>query len=185
MTLTNPTAFGRKYPKNDWEGDDFTPGAGGHYVTCVDTSCGRAISWATNGRIDLDGSVIRSHVTPPDPNGITFEQAKPAIKAVSGLDLIIPAAWGKAKTAAHLTAGKGLCVIGNYAALSPIYRSQAGNADFRHCIWFSHISATSGVRMWDALTTNAGWGRWIPEADFWAFVTSGSYRLAYVPLQQL
>ena len=54
--MSQPLAFGRKLPLNDWEGDD------GHvsWVTCTATSAGRAVAWATNGRIDKDGTVYRA-----------------------------------------------------------------------------------------------------------------------------
>src|SRR4029077_6393416 len=82
-SMRQPTYRGRKLPPNDWEGDDFTPGAGGKYVTCMDTATGRMIYYATNGRVDHDGRFYRRFVVPPDSNGINFQQADDMVKRVN------------------------------------------------------------------------------------------------------
>jgi hypothetical protein len=176
---------GRLYPHNDWEGDDFTPGAGGEYVTCVDTASGRAVAWATNGRKDYDGKVYRAAVSPPDPNGITLTQAQQAVLKVAKLPLLIPQGWTWAVAKGWLLAGRGLLIIGPYSAIPRNYRYQAF-ADFQHAIWWSHISPTSGAREWDPLNPEThAYGRWMPPAIVQAFFEAGGHTVAYVPLQTL
>ena len=185
---------GRKLPHQDFEGDDYVPGAGGRWVTCTDTSCGRAICYATNGRVNLDGRQIRAAVRPPDPNGITLPQAKQAVKTLTGLDLIIPRAWNWSEVLAHLTAKKGLVVQGYYGAIPRDWRYQAG-ADFNHAMWISHYSPTAGMRVWDPLDANrTHHGQWVPAKYIRAFMEQlarregvGTERLycGFVPLQPL
>jgi len=183
--VTAPLAFGRKLPRNDWEGDDFTPGAGGEYVTCVDTSAGRAVSWATNGRKDYDGKVYRAAVHPHDYNGITLPQAAQAVKTVSGLGLLTPQGWTWSQAKACLLKGNGLLIIGPYSAIPRNYRYQAF-ADFSHALWFSHLSLASGIRGWDPLNPEThAYGRWMPPAIVASFFTAGGATCAYVPLQPL
>jgi hypothetical protein len=193
--MTAPLLQGRKLPVNDFEGDDATPGAKGKWVTCVDSSGGRAVAFATNGRVDKDGTVYRAALPTPDPDGIRYDQLAEAIHKVAGLGLAIPTGWDLADVEAHLTPtathkSPGLIVIGQYDRILPNHRSQAGDAAFRHGMWFSHRSLTGyggkpGARMWDALDKGKGHGRWISEAEFRAFVASEGYLVAYVPLQPL
>jgi hypothetical protein len=183
---------GRKLPRQDWEGDDFTPGAGGHYVTCTDTSAGRAVSYATNGRIDKDGKVYRAAIIPHDPNGVTLPQAKQAARDVADVSLIIPQGWHWANALAHLRAKRGLILQGWYAEIPRMYRYQLG-AEFGHAMWASHYSPTSGVRVWDPLDPNTSHhGQWIPAPYVRNFlerlaheVNSSDLFVGYVPLQHL
>lgn len=185
--MIQPTAFGRRLPRNDWEGDDFTPGAGGHFVTCQDTAVGRAVAWATNGRVDRDGRVYRAAVRPADPDGITLAQAAAAVRQVTHdrLTLVIPD-WTHRHVATHLRYGRGLVVNGYYGALPRAYRHQA-RADFNHAMWVSHQSrATGNVRLWDPLNPDTtAYGRWVPAQVIWDFLESLGYTCAYVPLQPL
>jgi hypothetical protein len=189
--MTTVLLNGRKLPHQDWEGDDFTPGAGGAYVTCTDTSCGRMVAYATNGRIDKDGRVYRAALRPPDPNGITLQQAQGAVRRVANLPLIIPA-WDWYALLAHLRAKKGAVVQGWYSAIPRQYRFQAA-ANFAHAMWISHYSPTAGMRVWDALDANTTHhGSWVPARDIRRFMEELSRRenyprlfTAYVPLQPL
>jgi hypothetical protein len=157
---------GRKLPHQDWEGDDYTPGSHGSYVTCTDTSTGRHVAYVTNGRKDIDGKVYRAAIHPADPDGVSLPQAKQAAKAVAGIDLILPFGWDTSDALEHLRAKKGLIMQGWYAEIPRMYRYQAG-ADFGHAMWASHYSSTSGVRVWDPLDPNlTHHGQWIP----WSFV---------------
>lgn len=190
--MVQPLAFGRKLPRNDWEGDDFTPGADGHYVTCTDTAVGRCVCWATNGRIDKDGKVYRAAVPGHDPDGINLQQARVAVRRVAGVELVIPAAWGDREARAHLLNGGGLVMQGWYAAMERAYRYQLAAA-FGHACWASHLSRTSGIRWYDPLNPDIhAYGRWVPEKAIWPFVEALSRRegyaglfVAYVPLQHL
>jgi hypothetical protein len=184
--MTQPLAFGRKLPHNDWEGDDRTPGAGGAFVTCTDTAAGRAVAWATNGRTDLDGRTIRAMVYSNAVGGLTLPQAAGAVHRLTGLPLVVPAAWVWAQCLAWLARGNGLVVTGHYAALPRAYRYQAF-ADFDHAMWASHYSPSSGVRVWDPLNPDTtGFGRWVPLPVFKAFTLSRGYiAVGYVPLQPL
>ncbi len=189
--MSAPLLDGRKLPANDFEGDDFTPGAGGAFVTCQDTASGRMVAYATNGRVDVDGKTYRANLGVPDSNGISFQQVAVAVHRVAGKTLVIPGAtpgvgrFGRAAVVAWLTARKGLVVDGYYGSIDRAYRSQAG-ADFNHAIWFSHISPTSGARMWDPLNPDIhGYGRWVPVAVLLAFAASLDYLVAYVELEPL
>lgn len=189
--MRQPYVKGRKLPRNDWEGDDFTPGAGGHYVTCTDTASGRMVAYATNGRVDKDGRVYRAAVRPPDPNGVTLPQADAAIHRVCGRDLVIPH-WHWANLLAHLREYKGAVVQGWYAEIPRAYRYQAG-ADFGHAMFVSHYSSTSGMRVWDPLNPDTtAYGRWIPAPAIRRFMEELSQRegyaglfVGYVPLEHL
>ena len=161
---------GRKLPNQDWEGDDFTPGAGGQYVTCTDTSAGRDVAYATNGRKDIDGKVYRAHVKPPDPNGVSLPQARDAVKEVTGLTMKLAGhdagLWTPDDALAHLRAKKGLVMQLWYAEIPRQYRYQLF-AGFGHAMFATHYSPTSGVRVWDPLDPNlAHHGQWVP----WPFV---------------
>jgi len=183
---------GRKLPHNDWEGDDFTPGAGGAYVTCTDTAAGRMVAYATNGRVNLDGRQIRAAVRPADPNGITLPQARDAVKRLTNLDLIIPGTWNWYELLPHLRLKKGAVVQGWYSSLPRMYRFQNG-ADFAHAMWISHYSPTAGMRVWDPLDPNTSHhGSWVPATNVRAFMEELSRRMGvsslycgYVPLQTL
>jgi hypothetical protein len=183
---------GRKLPHQDWEGDDFTPGAGGHYVTCTDTSLGRDIAYATNGRVDKDGRVYRAALVPHDPNGISLPQAKQAAKTVAGVNLILPVGWHWAEVMAHLRAKKGLIIQGWYAEIPRMYRYQL-SSDFGHAMFVSHYSPTSGMRVWDALDPNlTHHGQWVPAIYVRNFLEALQHRfgassllVAYAPLVPL
>lgn len=187
---------GRKLPNQDWEGDDFTPGAGGQYVTCTDTAAGRDVAYATNGRKDIDGKVYRAHVKPRDPNGVSLPQARDAVKEVTGLTMKLAGhdlgLWTPDDALDHLRAKKGLVMQLWYAAIPRMYRYQLA-ADFGHAMWASHYSPTSGTRVWDPLDPNLSHhGQWIP----WPFVRDAMLEwqrrcgtrtllVGYVPLQPL
>jgi len=182
--MIQPTIKGRKLPLNDWEGDDRTPGAGGHYVTCTDTAAGRMVAYVTNGRIVKDGKVYRAALPHPDADGITLAQAALAIYVVSGLTLYIPAGWDSAHVKTHLRAGRGLIVQGAYAAIPRQYRYQA-NAGFNHAMWVSHISGTS-VRVWDPLNPRIHeYGATMPLTVLLDFLATLHNSVAYVPLEAL
>jgi hypothetical protein len=183
--MTVPRAFGRWLPRNDWEGDDFTPGAHGDFVTCTDTAAGRMLAWATNGRTDLDGRQIRVAIRPRDPDGVTLEQVKRAIFELTSLDLVICRDWQLANVKTHLRYGRGLMIGGRYGALPRAYRHQAFG-DFLHRMWVSHMSAATGnVRLWDPLNPDIhAYGRWVPAQAIWDFIaTLPEY--AYIPLQHV
>lgn len=182
--MTQPTAFGgRKLPANDWEGDDHTPGAHGGFVTCGDTSGGRAVAWATDGRIVKDGSVYRA-VT-KDPDGITLAQLSVEISAVAHMGLWMPHGWIWQDASAALLAGTGLIVQGYYDALPPAWREQTGPAHFAHDMFMCYRSIASGVRLYDPLRRRKGYGRWIPAAAARAFIESGGYTIGYLSNQPL
>lgn len=183
--MIQPKVDGRLLPRQDFEGDDFTPGAGGHYVTCQDTAVGRMLAFATNGKVDLDGRVIRAAVQPPGPNGISLRQASDAIHQLSGRTLIIPPGLTWAQVLAHLQAHRGLVIDGLYDAIPRAHRFQA-NAHFGHAIWFSHYSPTSGMRTWDPLDADTtAYGRWLPVAEVRAFAESWGCIVGYIPLEPL
>lgn len=183
--MNQPTAFGRKLPRNDWEGDDFTPGADGAFVTCVDTAVGRMVAWATNGRIDKDGVVFRRAVVPADPNGITLRQAVKAVSIVARTTLHLPTSWDWAKVTNHLTFGGGLIIVGRYDVLPRAYRYQE-SANFLHAMFVSHRSRSSGMRVWDPLNRDTTrWGRWMTATIIHEYLKSADYYVGYVPLQPL
>lgn len=184
--MIQPTVFHRKLPRNDWEGDDFTPGSYGRYVTCLDTSAGRMVAYATNGRIDLDGRAYRAAVVPHDSDGITFNQAYDAVWKLTHLNLIIPMKWTSKNVKTHLRYARGLIVAGNYSTIPRDYRYQA-RSDFNHAMWISHRSEKSGnFRVWDPLNPDrTSYGRWIPEKFVWDFIESLDYLVGYVPLERL
>lgn len=192
--MTTVLLLGRRLPHQDFEGDDFTPGSGGKWVTCTDTATGRMVAYATNGRINRDGRVYRSAIHPHDPDGVTLPQAKQAVRTVTGLDLIIPPAWDWSEVFAHLRARKGLVVQGWYSGIPRDWRFQA-RADFGHAMWISHYSTTSGMRVWDPLDPNTTHhGQWIPAKHIRASMEElarinkvgiGHLYCGYVPLQPL
>ena len=194
--MTTVLLNGRKLPHGDWEGDDATPGASGRMVTCTDTSAGRALCYATNGRKDIDGRQVRAAVKPPDPNGINLRQAKQAIESLSATTVVIASHWGWTDVMAHLKKKPytGLIVQGWYAEIPRGERFQA-NADFGHAMWLSHYSRTSGIRVWDALDANERHhGNWVPARYIRAFMEELARRegtgpnqlfCGFVPLQPL
>jgi hypothetical protein len=179
--MTQPTAFGRKLPRNDWEGNDpLAP-----FKTCMDTSAGRAVAWATNGRVDKDGNVYRHSIHPHATAGINLNDAAQEIRNVAGLALAIKRSWPLASVKAHLKAGRGLIIIGMYYAIPREYREQ-DRADFAHAMWVSHIGSTGQVRLWDPLNRRkTGYGRWVPASVIWDFMASLNNQCGYVPLQHL
>lgn len=181
--MIQPYAFGRKLPRNDWEGDD--PIA--NYKTCMDTAAGRAVAWATNGRIDKDGNTYRHAIHPHDPDGITLDQAADEIMAVAHLKLVVKRGAELPWVKSHLKTGGGLIIIGMYDTLPREYREQDA-AHFTHALWVSHIGSTNKIRTWDALNRRAGYGRWIPAAAIYKFMYSipgNAGDVGYVPLQRL
>jgi len=192
--MTTVLLDGRKLPHQDWEGDDYTPGAGGKWVTCTDSSVGRDLCYATNGRVDLDGRQIRAAVVPPDPDGITLVQAKQAVERLTDTTLIVPRDWDWFEVLAHLRAKKGLVVQGWYAEIPPEYRFQF-RCDFAHALFVSHYSPTAGMRVWDALDANkTHHGSWVPATYIRRSmealarrenVSLGALFCGFVPLQPL
>ena len=180
-----PTVMGRKLPRNDSELDDHVPGGG--IVTCRDTSLGRDIAFATNGRIDEDGSVYRASLHPTPTGGTSIAQSAQEALAVAHLTLVVPHGWQRKNVKTHLRYARGLIVDGWYDALAPEDRMQQGSDHFTHSMFISHISqATFNWRVWDPLDKNLnGYGRWIPEASMWAFIESLNFQVSYVPLQSL
>jgi hypothetical protein len=176
-----PTVLGRKLPLGDWEGDD--PAA---FVTCTATSAGRAVAFATNGRIVKDGSVYYAAAPHNVGGGQSLEQAWQAITTVAKLPLTIPSGWQRKDVTTHLRYARGLIVQGRYSAIPRAYRYQAF-ADFDHAMWFSHMSsATGNFRCWNPLNPRTHeYGEWYPAAVFWAFAESLNFSVAYVPLQSL
>ena len=182
---------GRKLPHQDWEGDDFTPGAKG-YVTCTDTATGRMIAYATNGRRDLDGKAIRSAVKPPDRDGINLGQAAQATLSLTGLTLVRPQSLDWADALAHLTAKRGLILQGWYSEIPRDYRYQA-SANFGHAMWASHASPSGFTRVWDPLDANrTHHGTWVPTKYVRAFLErlqheagAGHLFVGYVELMAL
>jgi hypothetical protein len=185
-SVIHPKVQGRWLPRNDWEGDDFTPGAGGSYVTCQDTAGGRMVAFATNGRIDRDGKVYRDALPGNDPDGISLRQLQDAVHKVAGKQLVIaPSWWTYSEAFAHLKAIKGLVVNGQYWLIPRAYRYQE-RADFLHALFISHYSPTSGYRVWDPLNPDTtAYGRWLPVPVIRAFIESLGTSVAYVPLDPL
>jgi hypothetical protein len=179
-----PRVHGRLLPRNDWEGDDATAGAGGRYVTCVDTAAGRMVAYATNGRIDRDGTVYRAAILPHDPNGITLAQVEGAVSRVAHLTLVRPSAWTLAHVEAHLARALGLVVIVPYAAIPRARRFQ-DRADFLHGLFVSHRGGP-GYRVWDPLNPNTAlFGRWEDPTMILEAIRKGGVQVAYVALEAL
>ena len=178
-----PFAFGRRLPLNDWEGDDH----GASWLTCTATSAGRAVAWATNGRIDKDGAAYRAASPAISPGGgQTLQQVAVGVAALAHCQLIAAVGWDWSDVMAHLKVGGGVILAGRYDALPRAYRYQAFG-DFSHRIWCSHYSPTSGIRTWDPLNPDIhAWGRWLPLSVVKAFALSlGHVDAGYVPLQKL
>src|ERR1035437_3627867 len=182
--MVQPTAFGRKLPHNDWEGDDFTPGAGGKYVTCMDTALGRNIAWATNGKVDLDGRKYRAAL-PGFPVGIDFNDAAIEARKVANKSLLAKYNWDSHQISSWLSHGNGLIIVGWYDALSRPFRYQAYGR-FTHAMFVSHQSNASGMRLYDPLNPDTtAYGRWVPPKEIYNFVASWTGAVAYVPLEPL
>jgi hypothetical protein len=170
--MAQPKVQGRLLPRNDWEGDDQTVGAGGGYVTCQDTSVGRMVAYASNGRFVKDGRLYRAAVQPHDSGGISLQQAAAAAKRLSGRTLVLPGDWDWQDALDHLKRLGGLVVDGYYGAIPRSKRFQA-NADFFHAMFISHYSSTAGFRVWDPLNPDAhGYGIWFKTYQIKAFFTS-------------
>ena len=190
--MTTVLLAGRRLPHGDWEGDDRTPGAGGEFVTCTDTAAGRALCYATNGRINLDGRAIRAAVHPHDVNGLNLLQAKRAIESLSISTIILPQTWDWADLRTHLRARKGSIIQIWYGSIPRMYRHQA-DGTLGHAVWVSHDSLASGCRTWDPLDANTSHhGQWIPAkwiraaAEEWADRCRSPHLLVgYIPLQHL
>jgi hypothetical protein len=182
--MIQPKAFGRLVPRNDWEGDDHTPGAGGAYVSCGDTSAGRAVAWATNGRVDKDGSVYRA-VTKA-PGAITLGGLALEIKAVAGLTLIQPTGWAWGECSFHLSTGIGLIIQGWCDSLPDALQYQAGPNHFLHDVFACYRSLKSGVRLYNPLNPDtSGYGQWVPAAVVRKFIESGGVTVGYLVNQPL
>lgn len=184
MTV-QPTAFGRRIPPTDFEGDDLVPGAGPHYVTCSDTATGRAAYWATNGRVNVDGKAIRAKITPRDPNGVSLAQAAQGLHSLTGLT-VVQVDWTRAQQLTWLRAGKGLIVPGLYSAVPRAYRFQAA-ADFAHMMFLDYISHDGlTVRKHDPLNpATHSFGETIPLRLLIPFLDSLPWSVGYIPLQHL
>jgi len=180
--MTQPRVFGRLLPKNDWEGDD------GVYtnLTCMDTAAGRALSWATNGRKDIDGRKIRAALSPADRDGVNIEQVRQAVKKLSGQNILIKRSPGLPLVKTMLGKGAGLIIWGRYNSLPRSFRHQTGG-DFAHAMFASHRSSSlRAIRIWDPLNPNLeGHGRWIPEKYVYEFMNDYDYDFGYIPLQPL
>jgi len=190
--VTTVLIAGRKAPAQDWEGDDFTPNAGGKWVTCTDTAAGRALAYSSNGRKVLDGKTIRAAVHPHDAGGLDLPQAKRAIESLTSTTIILPQHWQWADLRNHLRQRKGAIIQGWYGSIPRMYRFQA-KADFGHAIWVSHDSLTSGCRVWDGLDANESHhGQWVPAkyirlfAETWGLHNgTDNLLVGYIPLQPL
>ena len=191
--MKQPTVNGRLLPLNDWEGDDFTPGAGGAWVTCADTSWGRMVAFATNGRIDKDGRWYRARVDPPDPNGITLAQGARAVTDATGLPTFVPKDWNASKVGVQLRYGRGLVVAGIYDKIPRAYRHQL-KANFAHAMFISHSAGYRApgslvghfMRLYDPLNPDThAYGRIVPMDILWPFLESLHFTVGYVPLQPL
>lgn len=184
--MTQPTFGGRNLPPNDWEGDDFTPGSFGAYVTCQDTAAGRMLYYATNGAVDLDGREIRAHISPFDPSGVSLRQVSAAIQSMtSPVRSLGWGQWSFRSIRSWLEQGKGLVVDGQYWQIPRGYREQA-NADFLHAVFIQRYSPSSGYRVWDPLNRDlAGYGKWIPASAIEPFITSLNGLVGWIALEEL
>jgi hypothetical protein len=179
------TFRGRTLPFNDWEGDDVIAGPG--WETCMDTSVGRAACWATNGRVCFDGRQIRKAVIPPDPDGISFDQADKALHRLNEhLHVEHPHDWTQRKVTAWLRAGKGLIVTGIYSDIPRAYRHQR-NGDFAHAMFVTHINnAGTLMRLYDPLNPDVHErGRQVPVSILWPFLDGRNWQCGYVPLHPI
>jgi hypothetical protein len=183
--LTQPTLNGRLLPPNDWEGDDFTPGANGHYVTCQDVSAGRMLYYATNGVEDHDGKEIRAAIQPKDSDGVSLGQVSVAIQHITNPVKVLQ--WSTLTLPdirSRLTAGLGLVVDGFYGAIPVEWRKQVG-ANFNHAIWICNY-VVPNYRVWDPLNKDlSGYGEWIPASAIEPFMRSLSGLCGWINLDQL
>jgi hypothetical protein len=181
------TLNGRTLPKNDWEGDDFTPNAGGHYVTCMDTATGRAMAWSTNGRVDVDGRVVRKNVIPPDANGVGWAEMEKAVPRInSHLELDHKSGWNRTSVGVWLKGQKGLIVIGRYSSIPRMYRHQSA-ASFTHAMFVTHFNqAGTLMRLYDPLDPRLDLrGRSVPTSILWPFLDDLGWQAGWVPLHHL
>lgn len=183
--MTQPMLNGRLLPPQDFEGDDFTPGAGGAWVTCQDSAAGRMLYYATNGTVDLDGKAIRAAIQPPDSNGVSFGQV-----AVAIANLTNPTRFLQWSTLAlpdvrsRLQAGLGLAIDGYYGAIPAAWRHQQ-NANFNHAMWISNF-VPPNYRVWDPLNKNlSSYGEWIPATAIEPFIRSLSGLCGWFTLESI
>lgn len=183
--MTWPTGFGRKLPLTDWEGDDFIPGSGDKYVSCMDTAAGRMAAWATNLRINVDGKQIRAKISPKDPNGVDINQAAQGLHTLTGLTLV-RVNFTLAQRLAWLRKGNGLVVPGYYGAVPRAYRFQAA-CNFNHTMFIAFINRSNMVRKYDPLDPNThSYGEVCPLSAIQPFINSlPRWQVGYVPLQHL
>lgn len=182
--MTQPVYNGRLLPPNDWEGDDFTPGAYGAYVTCQDTSAGRMLYWATNGDVDLDGQAIRAAIRPRDSDGVSVAQVSVAIQSITYPVRVLKwATLSLPDVRSWLRAGLGLVVDGYYGAIPRSYREQQ-RADFNHAVFIAYLE-DSLYRVWDPLNKLTGYGRFMPASAIEPFIRSLSGLCAWINLEPL
>jgi hypothetical protein len=183
--MTQPTWHGRLLPPNDWEGDDFTPGAHGAYVTCQDTSAGRMTYYATNGDVDLDGQAIRARISPRDSDGVSLGQVSTAIQEITdGRAVLRWASQPLDDIRNWLSAGLGLVVDGYYGAIPRAWRHQ-NRADFGHAIFIPYFEPPT-FRVYDPLNRDlAGFGEDIPASAIEPFIRSFSGLVGWIPLEPL
>jgi len=183
--MSQPEYNGRLLPPNDWEGDDFTPGAYGAYVTCQDTSAGRMLYWATNGDVDLDGQAIRAAIRPRDSDGVSLAQVSVAIQSITyPVRRLQWATLTLADVRSWLRAGLGLVVDGYYGAIPRAFREQA-RGDFNHAVFIAYIEG-SLYRVWDPLNKNLdGYGRFMPSSAIEPFIRSLSGLCGWINLEDL
>jgi len=183
--VTQPTLAGRLLPPNDWEGDDFTPGAFGAYVTCQDTAAGRMTYYATNGDVDLDGQFIRAAIRPRDSDGVSLGQVSVAIQTLTGGRCALQwSTWTLDDIRSWLDAGLGLTVNGYYGAIPRTYREQV-RADFNHAVFMSNRERPH-YRVWDPLNKDlSGYGKMIPDYAIEPFIRSLSGLVGWVTLEPL
>lgn len=182
--MTVNTYMGRTLPLTDWEGDDAIR-KDGRFVTCMDTALGRAVAWATNGRVTKDGKFWRSKVSPRDMDGINFNQAADALHSTYPSLVLRQENMTKAEAKAHLRAGKGLLIIGTYSAIPRAYRHQ-DRGSFYHAMFVTHINASGMMRLYDPLDRDTKRrGRVVPASILWPFIATLDNRVAYVPLHRL
>lgn len=180
-----PTVNGRELPPNDWEGDDFTPGAGGAYVTCQDTAAGRALYWATGGLYDYDGHTIRANIRPADSDGVSLAQVGGAVARITQPPRLLD--WGLKSLQSMqswLDAGLGLVVDGYYGAIPVAYREQR-HATFNHAIFIPYRKGNAYL-VYDPLNGDlGGFGKSVPDWAIEPFMRSLSGLCGWFPLEPL
>ena len=181
--MTQPTWNGRPLPPNDWEGDDFTPGAGGAYVTCQDTSAGRDLYYATNGVVDLDGREIRANIRPYDSNGVSLAQVSLAIARMTGpVRQLVWSTRTLPDIRAWLGHGLGLVIDGYYGAIPLAHREQR-RADFNHAIFIPYRDGEQYL-VYDPLNKDlGGYGKLHPAWAIEPFMRSLSGLTGWIDLE--